>query len=375
MKILLFSNTDWYMFNFNLALGKKLVADGHEVVLLTPKGAYVDRLQQLGFRCVLAPMDRKSINPVQEFKFLVWLKRFLTNESFDIVHSFTLKCCLYSSFVAKFTTNTRLVNTLSGLGYVFTSADRKATYLRVLVQGLLKFAFSGTYCRIIVLNRDDFQALTKLGFSESRTLRIVFGAGVDRKKYFPAIVKLPRETFRVLLPARILRDKGVFEFVSAARLIRAQHLNIEFVLAGAPDPGNPSAIPESQINEWVNDKLITWLGHVENMLELYHSVDLVVLPSYREGLPTSLTEAAMCCLPLIATDVPGCRDVIENEIDGLLVPPRNETELAKQISRLAHNQELRERLAATAFDKANARFEEIHIITQNLEIYSELLGN
>lgn len=360
------------MYNFNRSLALRLKDAGHEVLLLTPKGSYTEKLQTLGMRWIEAPMDRRSINPFRELVFLGWLRRLLIDESIDIVHSFTIKCCLYSSLLARLVPSLGTINTVSGLGHIFTSNEGRARAIRVVVQGLLKIALSKANSRVVLLNSDDYEMFARFGFSREQTLRLILGAGVNSTNFFPSNRKRENGEFRILLPARILRDKGVYEFVDAARILRDKLPGVQFLLAGSPDYGNPSAIPEVEIISWVNDGVLIWLGHVECMRDLYHTVDLVVLPSYREGLPTSLTEAAMCSLPLIATDVPGCRDVIDNEINGILIPVKNSIALADQIQRLAKDPDLRLRLSAAACLKANLLFEEGKILDQNISVYSEL---
>lgn len=369
MKILLFSNTDWYMFNFNRALALELKSSGHDVVLLTPAGEYASKFQEIGLRWIEAPMNRRSLNVFRELQFLFWLFRLFRHEKINVVHSFTLKCCLYASLVAKLFRGLRAVNTIAGLGYVFTSKNLLARLLRPFVQLLILFSFSGERVKIVLLNNDDFASFGRMGFSRKKT-HLILGAGVSREQFYPRDALRTWEHFRVVLPARMLWDKGVREFVEASQILREFRPDVEFLLAGAPDPGNPTAIDETQIRTWESSGLVRWLGHVESMRELYHSVDAVVLPSYREGLPTSLTEAALCALPLIATDVPGCRDVIENEVDGLLVPVRNARELALQIDRMASDEGLRVRLGQAAYQKACRLFEEQAIIKQTVSVYA-----
>lgn len=369
LKILLFSNTDWYMFHFNRALALELKSSGHDVVLLTPGGEYANKFQEFGLHWIEAPMNRRSLNVFRELQFLFWLFRLFRREKINLVHSFTLKCCLYASLAAKFIRGLRAVNTIAGLGYVFTSKNLLAILLRPFVQSLILFSFAGKRAKIVLLNSDDFASFGRMGFSRKK-IHLVLGAGVSREQFYPRDSQRTWRNFRVVLPARMLWDKGVREFVEASQIILKSRPDVEFLLAGDPDPGNPTAIDESQIRLWESSGLVKWLGHVQNMRELYHGVDAVVLPSYREGLPTSLTEAALCALPLIATDVPGCRDVIENEVDGILVPVRNAQELALQIDRLVSDEGLRMRLGHAAYQKACRLFEEQVIIKQTVSVYA-----
>jgi glycosyltransferase involved in cell wall biosynthesis len=373
MKILLFTNSDWFMYNFNLSLASRLRAKGWDVVLLTPPGTYVEKLEALGFRCIVAPMERRSLNPFREILFLLWLRRLLKRERVDLVHSFTIKCAVYGAIASRLAGIQKRVNAVAGMGYVFTSHSFRARLLRPLVRGLMRFALGGRLSRLVVLNRDDLAFFETTGLVRPDHIRLLPGAGINTTRFSPKPRQDHDDTTRVLLPARMLWDKGVREFVEAAKLLGGQSRDFSFVLAGAPDPGNPNAVPHDVLNEWVRRGYVSWLGHVDDMPALFHTVDIVVLPSYREGLPTGLTEAAACELPLITTDVPGCREVVTHEVDGLLVPPRNAAALASAIRRLHDDSPLRRSLAKAARSKALRLFGEDVVIASTIDVYQELL--
>jgi glycosyltransferase involved in cell wall biosynthesis len=177
----------------------------------------------------------------------------------------------------------------------------------------------------------------------------------------------------VLLAARLLWDKGLDEYVSAARELKAQGRDIEFLLAGSPDPGNPAAVPEEIVRAWANERLVSLLGHIDDMPALFRSVNAVILPSYREGLPKGLVEAGACGLALVATDVPGCREVVTDGVDGLLVPAHDSKALAAAIARLHDNPVLAARLGVAAREKALREFDERIVIERTLSVYEELM--
>ncbi len=371
MKILLFANADWYMYNFNRSLADALRKRGHEVVLLSPPGPYGDKLVELGFRWIPAPMDRRSLMPGRELAFLLWLRQFFITEHFDLVHNFTIKCAVYGSLAARFSGIETRVNTVSGLGYVFTSNDLKARMLRPIVRFLMRSAFGGIRACLILLNNDDVTFFKRAGLVNPASIRLIFGAGVNCQRFSPLDKGREIKRLQVLLAARLLWDKGLTEYIEASRQLRLQGRNIDFLLAGSPDLGNPAAVPDSILRQWVADGLVRWLGHVDDMPTLLQSVDVMVLPSYREGLPTGLTEAAACGLALVATDVPGCREVITDGVDGLLVPVRNADALAVAITRLSDDPQLRARLGANARQKALKEFDEKIVIERTLAVYSE----
>ena len=372
MKVVLYANTDWFMHNFNLPLATKLRDQGYDVILLTPPGSYSKNLIRLGYRWVGVPMCRRSLNPFREFTLVLWLARFFKKERIDLVHAFTLKCTIYASLAAIMSGVPSRINALTGMGYVFTSADLKARLLRPLVCNLMKLAFRGRGVRLVVLNNEDLIFAHRFRLIDPSFVRYVPGAGIDCSRFSPTSSGSKHTKFRVLLPARLLWDKGIAEYVDAARLLKAEGRDIDFLIAGLPDAGNPASVPETLINTWVKEGIIQWLGHVEDMPELYRSVTVVVLPSYREGLPTCLTEAAASALALVTTNVPGCREVVTHEVDGLLVPAGDYRALAAAIARLQDNPDLCLCFGQRARKKALSTFATCIITESTLAIYSEL---
>lgn len=378
MKVLLFANTEWYLYNFRRSLAVALRDAGHEVLLVSPPGPYGEKLQALGFRWIAAPMDRRSLNPLREALLVNWLRRLMKTERVDLVHSFTIKCVVYGALAARFAGVNARVNAVAGMGYVFTSDDRKARALRPLVRRLMGAALGGNNTRLVLQNPDDVRLFEQAKLVAADRIRLIPGSGVDCSRFFPApenpAPAAPQaRRLRVVLPARLLWDKGVAEYAKAAGLLRAEGRAIDFLLAGAPDPGNPAAVPEATVQGWVDEGLLQWLGHVDDMPALFRSVDVVALPSYREGLPKGLIEAAAAEKTLVTTDVPGCREVVDHERNGLLVPARDAAALADAIARLDDDPGLRARLAAAAREKALAEFDEQRVIRRTLAVYRELL--
>lgn len=377
MKVVLFANTDWYLYNFRRSLARALQEASHDVLLVSPAGPYGERLRKLGFRWEPAPMQRSSLNPLRELVLIQWLRRLALREQPDLIHGFTIKCAIYGSLAARLARVPARVNSVAGMGYVFTNNDLKARALRPVVRTLMRIALDGVGARLILQNPDDVALFTGAGLVEASRVRLIPGSGVDCGRFIPRGVGSPRsgsaDRFRVLLPARLLWDKGLAEFIEAARKLRAQGRAIDFLLAGEPDAGNPAAASHATVQGWVQEGLVQWLGHVNDMPGLFQSVDAVVLPSYREGLPKGLIEAAACGLPLVTTDVPGCRDVVTDGVDGLLVPVRNAEALASAIARLQDDAMLGARLGAAARTKALACFDERLVVASTIAVYRELL--
>ena len=375
MKLILFANTDWYLYNFRRSLALALQAQGYELLLISPPGPYGEKLRALGLRWEPVPMDRRSLNPLREARLLAWLVALFRRERPDLVHGFTIKCAVYGSLAARVAGVPARVNAVAGMGYVFTSNDTKARVLRPLVRALMHAALDGRNARLILQNPDDVALFERAGFVDAAQIRLIAGSGVDCSRFAARDgLREPGTPLRVLLAARLLWDKGLAEFVAAASQLRGEGRAIDFLLAGDPDPGNPAAVPEDTVRGWVDEGLLQWLGHIDDMPALFASVDVVVLPSYREGLPKGLIEAAACALPLVTTDVPGCREVVSDGIDGLLVPARDAVALAAAIARLHEDPVLAERLGTAARVKAMSEFDERIVIERTLAVYRELLG-
>ena len=303
MRIVLFANTDWYLWNFRRSLALAARDAGYDVLLLSPPGEYGTRFGEVGLRWLPLAMNRRSLNPLREIGVLRRLVKLFQREKPALVHGFTIKCAVYGSLAARLARVPARINAVAGMGYVFSSADVRARLLRPLVRGMLRFALGGKRARLILQNPDDVGLFKRSRLADVARVRLIRGSGVDCSRFVPRAAGRNRgeaNELRVLLAARLLWDKGIREYIEAARALRAQGVMAKFLLAGSPDAGNPAAVPESALREWAAEGILEWLGHVEDMAELFRSVDIVVLPSYyREGLPKSLIEAAACGLPLV----------------------------------------------------------------------------
>lgn len=376
MKVVLFANTDWYLYNFRRGLAEALRAKGHEVLLVSPPGPYGTRLRAAGHRWAPVRLDRRGLNPLREAAALRRLVRVFRAEQPDLVHGETIKGAIYGSLAARLAGVPLRVCVVVGLGYVFSSDDLRAQALRPVVRKLLRLALQGPGGRVVVVNNEDAAALRAQMHREAWPVTVVSGNGVDCSRFRPDPSRTRNGRFQVLLPARMLWEKGVAEFVTAARSLQQEGRPIDFLLAGAPDHGNPAAVPEQQLRAWVSEGVVRWLGHVDEMPALYRTVDAAVLPTfYGEGLPTCLIEAGATGLPVVTTDAPGCRDVVADGVDGLLVPPRDATALAQAIARLHDDPDLCTRLGTAARTKAIANFDESLVIDRMIGVYEELAAS
>jgi glycosyltransferase involved in cell wall biosynthesis len=373
VKVVLFANTEWYLYNFRRSLAQSLRDEGYEVLLVSPPGPYGEKLRDLGFRWIPAPMLRRSLNPLRELGLVLWLLKIFKQEKVDLVHSFTIKCAVYGSLAARLAGIPARVNAVAGMGYVFTNENLKARLLRPLVRNLMRVALTGPSARLILQNPDDVALFGRARLVDIESVRLIPGSGVDCRRFALAPSRRRGQRFVALLAARLLWDKGLAEYIAAARLLREEGRDIDFLLAGDPDPGNPAAVPESVVRSWVEEGVIQWLGHVDDMPALFGTVDAVVLPSYREGLPKGLIEAGACGLALVTTDVPGCREVVTDGVSGLLVPMKDARALADAIAVLQDDPELRARLGLAARERALAEFDEKIVVGRTISVYAELI--
>jgi glycosyltransferase involved in cell wall biosynthesis len=376
MKVILFANTEWYLYNFRRSLAQTLVDLGHDVVLLSPPGEYGARLRALGLRWHSVEMDRRSLNPLREALTIWRIVRFMRAEQPCLVHNFTVKCAVYGSLAARLAGGVR-VNAIAGLGYVFSSGDALARALRPLTRALLAFSLGGRNSGVIAQNPDDLGKLRQNGVVRSDRAWLIPSSGVDCMR-FNAPARQEREKphpLRVVLAARLLKSKGIAEFAEAARILRERGASVEFLLAGTIDPGNPDSIGKEVVQTWADEGLIRWLGHVEDMAELFRECDVMALPSYYgEGLPRTLVEAAASGLALISTDMPGCRDAVVHGRTGILIPPRDATALAAAIASLDEDRARAYSLGVAARERARLEFDESIVNARTIEVYEALVN-
>jgi glycosyltransferase involved in cell wall biosynthesis len=374
-KILFVSNTGWYLYNFRLPLARQLRERGAEVVMVSPPDEYVSRLEQAGFRWVELRMERRSMNPLWEAQAIGQLIRIFRTERPDAVHNFTIKCVLYGTIAARLSRNRAVVNALPGLGQVYTGRSWKARALRAVVNGLYRNLFRHPCCCVIFQNPDDLREFETSRLVVRERTYLIRSSGVDTERFRPRPDADPAthgETPIVFTAARLTHSKGIYELIAAARLLRERGVPARFQLAGDIDHGNPTAIPAQALDDWRQEGVVELLGHVEGMEDYLAAATIVALPSYREGVPRTLTEAAAMGKPIVTTDAPGCREIVDNEVNGLRVPVRDAVALADAIERLLKDTELRHRMGEAGRRKAVAEFDERDVIRRTIAVYEDL---
>jgi glycosyltransferase involved in cell wall biosynthesis len=371
-RLLFLITEDWTFWEIRRDLARSARDAGYEVLIATRVTDHGERIRNEGFRLIPIGLRRRSRNPIREFMAFIELVRLYRRERPQIVQQVAMKPILYGSFAAWMTGVSVVINTFAGLGYAFTDRPRRASALRWLMQMGLRTAVRFSRSVVVCQNVEDRDVLAKEGIVSSNLVRMIAGSGVDTNLFIPA--RTPEGLPIVMLAGRMLWDKGVAEFVDAARLVKKKAIPARFVLVGRRDEDNPTAIDEGQLRRWCQNDGIEWWGHREDMPTVLGAATLVVLPSYREGLPKVLLEASACGKALIATDVPGCREVVQHQKTGLLVPVRDPAALADAIVSLLTNQELRAAMGVSGREFVGREHSKEKIGRHFLDLYQERLG-
>ena len=366
-------NRDSFFLSHRLPLARGARDAGMDVVVVAGDTGAAGAVSDEGFEFLPLPVTRGALNPLSEartFTFLLHLYRRLRPA---LVHHSTVQPVIYGSLAARLGSRAAVVNTISGLGYVFTSDHLTARALRPVLKTMWRFALNHPRGRTIFQNADDRADFVRMGLVRKATTVLIRGSGVDCAA-FP-LAPEPEGMPVVVLPGRMLWDKGVREFVEAARMLRTAGHVARFVLVGAPDKGNREAIAEAQLDAWSQEGVVEWWGHRPDIATVFAGATVVVLPTYGEGLPKVLLEAGSVGRPVVATDVRGCREVVRNDVNGLLVPARDSTALAQAIARLLASAPLRSRLGQAGRRLAEGEFAERVVVQQTVALYRELLNH
>jgi glycosyltransferase involved in cell wall biosynthesis len=330
-KILISLNTAWNLLNFRAGLIGGLISSGYEVVAVAPKDEYVVKLELLGCRFVHLEMDNQGTNPIRDLLLLWRFFLLLKTENPDLCLFYTVKPNVYGS-LASAICGIPFINNVSGLGAVFIQGG----WLKRFVSALYRLAFRNSN-RVFFQNRDDLGLFLENKLVKVALTDVLPGSGINLHSFTPtydADRKSLNSPFRFLLIARMLKDKGVVEFVNAAKLLKESGVKAEFCLLGFLDVQNPATISSGQMKEWADQGFVKYLGVSDDVREHIASADCIVLPSYREGTPRTLLEAAAMGKPIITTNVVGCKEVVENGVNGFLCEVKNTQDLALKMKEL-----------------------------------------
>jgi glycosyltransferase involved in cell wall biosynthesis len=372
-KILFVVAEDWYFWSHRRPIAAAALQNGYDVFVATRVGDCGEKIVEAGFRLIPLRLNRSSYSLFHELRTVSELRRIYRKEKPDIVHHIALKPILYGSMAALGNQRMQVINAFAGLGYLVSSPSFRARALKQMLWKMFRFLLNRPNSFLLLQNREDRDLLmSEVGVPPEKTT-IIRGSGVDVNE-FRATAEAPGVPI-VLLSSRMLWIKGISDFVEAAKLLRARGVNARFVLAGDTDTGSPGAIPQEKLQEWQNAGSVEWWGHQQSMSRMLQQAAIVCLPSHGgEGVPKALIEAAACERAIVATDVPGCRDIVQHGTNGLLVPAKNPAALAEAIAQLLADATLRAEMGRRGREIAVNEFSEEKVIQQTLALYSRLLN-
>ena len=384
-KVLFVVNVDTFFVSHRMPLGLALRDAGYDVTvaagqtnendaLATMLSGAREKIEKAGLRFIPLPLERGGTSPPQEAKTLASLVALYQKEKPDIVHHVSIKPVLYGTLAARLTKVPKIINAISGLGFAFIDRADDPFSRRMLRAGIrqaYRTLLHSKNITVIFQNPDDRQFFVSNHFIRENQSRLIRGSGVNTDLF--SQTPIPEGDFIVMLPTRLLWDKGVREFVEAAQQLKPKFPHVRFVMVGPIDPDNPAAVPTKTIEEWVTKGVVEWWGPKQKstMPQVLSQAHLVVLPSYREGLPLTLAEASSVGRACITTDVPGCREVIQDGVNGWLVPVRDSNALAKAMTEAIENPDELNRRAQTARTVAERDFSITQVVKKHLDIYAE----
>lgn len=364
-------NNPAYFISHRLAIGLSLLEQGHEVYVIGPSDC-PQGLQEQGFIFQSVSMSRKGKNPFAELNTIFELYKLFKRIKPDVVHLVTIKPYLYGGIAARLAGVPAVVSAVAGLGTLFIENTFKYRFLRAALYPAYRFAFGHKNQTLIFQNDDDRSLLLNwLKISNEKTV-LIRGSGVSLQDY-PVVPEQANHEPIVALASRLLKDKGVVEFVEACKILQQRGVKARYWLIGSPDAGNSNTVSQAELDAWRSEGLVECLGYRQDIAELFAQANIVTLPSYREGLPRVLVEAAACARAVVTTDVPGCRDAITANETGLLVPVRDSESLADALQRLIEDGDLRGRMGQAGRQLAEDAFAIQKIVEQHMDVYQRLM--
>jgi len=373
-KILFIISEDSYFLSHRLNLVKAAQSEGYEVGLLCNFSRHKKTLDEMNIETFDWDINRSSFNPLKELKSFFQIYTVLKSYKADIVHTVSLKPVVYSGLISRLFIPSNHTFALGGLGYVFNSPKLKAKILKILISKLLSYIFRAQNSLLIIQNIDDCNSLLDLNIIDPQKIRLVRGAGVNTSLYSPTEVEKELDNIPlVILPSRLLWDKGIREFVDSAKILKDKGIQARFAVVGDQDDLNPECVDLSQIEAWKSKGYVEFWGFRDDMPNIYKMASIVCLPSYREGLPKSLLEAASCGIPLVAFDVPGCREIVIEGVNGFLVPEVNAELLSKSLEELIEDRIKRRVMGKAGRKLVLKEFSDDIVINKTKDVWKEVL--
>jgi glycosyltransferase involved in cell wall biosynthesis len=371
-RILIVVNVDWFFLSHRLPIARAARDAGAEVVIAAADTGRSEEIRREGFGFVPIPLSRSGTNIFAELRVMGVLAKMYRKMKPDLVHHVTIKPVIYGSLAARIMGVKAVVNAITGLGFSF-SDDGRTHVLRPLAKTLYRLVLGFPRSCTVFQNPDDRDDFVRMSLVPLARTALIRGSGVDCSRFR---VTAPKEDAPIVMFAgRMLWDKGVGIFIEASRILHVTHPEARFILVGAVDSANPATVSMEQIQDWTAERAVEWWGDRTDMPDVLSDACIVALPStHREGLPKVLLEAAACGRPLVASDVPGCREIVRHEVNGLLVPPRDSHALALAIGRLLESTELRNRFSRAGREIVEQEFSQEIIVRQTLGLYRKMLG-
>ena len=372
-KLLIVVNVDWFFISHRLPIAQSALLKGWDVYLAAQDTGKSELIKNEGIKFVNIPISRSGTSLLKEFKTIRSLFKLYNEVKPDVVHHVTMKPVIYGSLVSKITKVNGTLNAISGMGYNFTS-ERKSLVQRIMLQ-LMKIGFNQHNLAFVFQNNDDFLETKNLKvLKEHNKIFMIKGSGVNLD-VFKKSEFIKKEKINILFPARMLWDKGVLELIKASIILKEEYQGkVKFILAGLADSGNKAGVTEEYLRGNEVDGYLEWIGYQNDMINLYKESDIVVLPSYREGMPKSLIEACAIGRPIITTYAVGCKECVDEGINGFKVPVKSVKELASAIKKLIDSPELRQKMGDNSRLKAEREFSLNKVVDKHLEIYNTLYG-
>lgn len=338
-KILFVVTEDWYFLSHRIDLATHAIKNDFDVFLIANCPVHKDIIEQKGIKVFDWKLKRKSFNPFREILSIFDLLKCILKIKPDIIHAVAMKPIIYSSLIKLFCNKVLSIYSFAGLGYIFTTKTFKNLILKKLLLFYFKISFLKKNSYGVMQNSDDLSLFQKYRVMKSENLKLIEGSGINETIFDINNNSLTQRNI-ILLAARMLWTKGIKEFVECARIIKAKKPDLRFVLVGAPDNENKESIPLDFLYKLNESNLVEWWGHKKDLIPIYKNTLLVLFPSYREGLPKSLLEAASCKLPIISFNVTGCRSIVKDGINGFLIPFMNTDQMSNKTLNLINNEKM-----------------------------------
>lgn len=367
------ANVDWFFISHRLCIAQEAVKQGWQVTVAAENTGRASEIESEGIQFIDFPFSRSGTNPLKELKTLKNFYKLYKNLRPDVVHHITLKPVIYGSFVARILRINGVLNAISGLGYNFTEG-RSGIVSRIMIKKM-RFGFARENVSIIFQNQDDYQELKELNvIGVNNDIVFIKGSGVNLDLFKPQVI-LKQDKIKILFPTRMLWDKGVKEVREASDILKEKYSEkIVFVLSGLADEENKAGVPSSYLNDWQDGDYVQWIGYQKDMVSVFQDADVVLLPSYREGMPKTLIEACAMGKPIITTEAIGCRECVDEGVNGFKVPVKSSKKLAEAVVRIIEDDSMRVEMGKQSRLKAINEFDGRQVIAKHLELYMKLFN-